>query len=251
MTGSLPITRRTFAGSLCGVAAAVPLLGCNRQPLLMPSLRPAAPYPPKLDHIVWLARDLDAACGEFQDKTGVAPMYGGRHASGTHNALVALDTACYLEIAAPQPGVTSGHPWVEAALKRPEPHLYAYCMRPETTLEALASRARAASIPVLGPHPGSRTMPDGREIHWRLLIPMVAGSAGTVPFFIDWTDSRHPALDAPKGVSLAGFSVSHPEGSRIEPLLAVVAPGVRFETTTGPSLVAKLKSPGGKVVLTS
>lgn len=252
MSGPAVLSRRAFSGGMVVAGATLPLLSCRRSSLLLAVAEsPPTPYPPLLDHLVWLASDLDGACAKFQAMTGVAPVYGGVHPGGTHNALIALGPACYLEIAAPQPGVTGGHPWVEAALKRPEPHLYAYSMRPDDSLEAIAFRAAAASIPTLGPSPGTRKMPDAAELRWRLLIPLVPASSGTIPFFIDWIDSRHPALDAPAGVQLTDFRLNHPEPSRIEPLLNTLAPGLCITSTNGPSLVAELSSSQGHVVLTS
>lgn len=242
------IGRRAFIGSVLA-GGALPLLGCGlRATRLQPT---GAAYPALFDHLVWLAADLDAACARFQAMSGIAPRYGGRHPSGTHNALVALGPRCYLEIAAPQPGVTSGHPWVAAALLSPEPHLYAFCMRSEDTLEALAARAQAAGLRTLGPAPGSRMLPAGGELRWRLLIPLITGAGGAVPFFVDWLDSPHPAADAPRGAKLARLSISHPEPTRIESQLSAIAPQLRVVVSAGPALVAEIASPNGKLVLTS
>lgn len=239
------LDRRAFAAGAV-IATTLPLLGCsgNARRLTSPPR-----YPPLLDHLVWLAGDLDAACARFEAMSGIAPRYGGRHAGGTHNALVALGPACYLEIAAPQPGVAGNHPWIAAAMARPEPHLYAYCMRSVETLEALARRAGVAGLRALGPAPGTRALPDGREVRWRLLIPLVPGSGGAIPFFIDWLGSPHPAADAPGGAELTHLAIHHPEPMRIGQSLALLSPGLRAEMAERPSLTAHIVSPRGTVIL--
>jgi len=43
-----------------------------------------------IDHLVYAAPDLDAACAEIERRLGVAPSPGGQHIGrGTRNALVA------------------------------------------------------------------------------------------------------------------------------------------------------------------
>ncbi|MEM1132391.1 MAG: VOC family protein [Pseudomonadota bacterium] len=209
-------------------------------------------YPALLDHLVWLAGDLDAACAEFEAMSGITPRYGGRHPTGTHNAIVALGPRVYLEIAAPVPGAEAGHPWVDAARRRPEPHLYAYCMRTSGTLAALADQVKAAGFQSFGPSAGNRTLPDGTLLEWELFIPIIPGANGAIPFHIDWLDTSHPATRSSIDVKLTSFSIEHPDPQSIQHSMALLAPGVDLRRGKNKvRMTATLDTPIGLATLSS
>src|ERR1044072_5891173 len=60
----------------------------------------------QIDHILLAIDDLDRGVKQFEESTGVKPIYGGKHPRGTHNALVSLGDGTYVEIIAVQKGVT-------------------------------------------------------------------------------------------------------------------------------------------------
>lgn len=207
-------------------------------------------YPPLLDHLVWLAADLDEACAQFEAMSGVAAQYGGKHPIGTHNALVGFGPQVYLEIVAPQPGVTEGHPWVTAARKRPEPHLLAYCMRSASSLSDLARQAKAKGLCDADPFPLSRHQPSGELLEWELYMPSIAGAGAAVPFFIDWAETPHPSRSASSAAALVSFAVEHPDPDSIAPAMSLLAPGVRVDRSSEEiTLRAEIGTPRGKIVL--
>jgi len=58
----------------------------------------------RIDHLVYAAPDLDAAVAAVERRFGVRAAGGGQHVGqGTHNRLLALGPATYLEIVAPDP----------------------------------------------------------------------------------------------------------------------------------------------------
>jgi catechol 2,3-dioxygenase-like lactoylglutathione lyase family enzyme len=69
-----------------------------------------------IDHVVVLVRDLEGASGDYR-RLGFRVVPGGRHATGTHNALVGLADGTYLELlpSASQARITAGGPRLCAA----------------------------------------------------------------------------------------------------------------------------------------
>ena len=65
----------------------------------------------QLDHLVITAPSLAAGVDYVREMLGVAPQPGGRHPRmGTHNALLKLGKAAYLEVIAVDPGAPAP-PW--------------------------------------------------------------------------------------------------------------------------------------------
>ncbi len=251
MTDASALSRRAFVAA-AATASAASLLPFD--PLSAKAVQTMGAartgYPPLLDHLVWLAEDLDAACAQFERMSDVKPEYGGKHPGGTHNAIVGLGPQVYLEIVAPQAGADDRHPWVAAARRRPEPHLYSYCMRSAVSLADLASRAQQAGYRTIGPSAGSRNLPTGDLLEWELLIPLVSGTGGAMPFHIDWSDSPHPAVQSPSAARLTGFAAQHPDPDSIRAAMELFAPGVELDQSEGGvTLTAELDTPKGKVVL--
>lgn len=57
-----------------------------------------------IDHLILGISDLDRGIAEFEEKTGVRPVFGGVHPGrGTQNALASLGSGRYIEILAPNP----------------------------------------------------------------------------------------------------------------------------------------------------
>ena len=55
-----------------------------------------------IDHFVLGINNLEKGIQEFEEKSGIKPVFGGVHEKvGTHNALVSLGEGKYLEILAP------------------------------------------------------------------------------------------------------------------------------------------------------
>lgn len=250
MTDASALSRRAFvaAAATASVGTLLPFAPLSAN--AVQTVGATADYPPLLDHLVWLAEDLEAACAQFERMSGVKPEYGGEHPGGTHNAIVGLGPLVYLEIVAPKAGAADDHPWVAAARRRPEPHLYSYCMRSAASLSDLANQAREAGFNTIGPSGGSRNLPSGDLLEWELLIPLVSESGGVMPFHIDWSDSPHPAVQSPSAAKLTDFGVRHPDPAKIQAAMELFAPGVHVKgSPDGPTLRAQLDTPKGKVVL--
>lgn len=253
MNGGVEFSRRSAMA--CAGASGLHLLLGNAMTTAKaaPSPDPSAGgVPVLLDHLVWLAGDLEQACAQFEAASGVTPEYGGSHPSGTHNALVSLGEQVYLEIAAPVPGAEAGHPWVDAARRRPEPHLFSYCMRCAVPLPRMATATREAGFDAYGPSLGSRTTPDGDTLEWQLFIPIVAGAGNVIPFLIDWRDTPHPSHSTSSAATLTSFEAEHPDPEKVRDAMNLLAPGVHLkQSQQSPDIVAQLATPNGPMSLLS
>lgn len=213
---------------------------------------PERPQPPPrgVDHLIRVVPDLATGMEEIEGMLGVRPMLGGRHADlGSHNALLSLGRATYLEIMAADPGLTRpgrGRLFGLDALEAPR--LATWVLRSER-IDAVAAEAKAAGLdlgPVLA---GSREKPDGSVVSWKITDPYASRLDGVVPFLIAWADTPHPALSAPPAGELAGLEIEHPDPPAVERALRLL--GVTMTVTRGPrpALVATIRGPAGEVRL--
>ena len=152
------------------------------------------PRLPPVDHLVWGGRSLTQEIERLEQLTGVRPVPGGRHPNeGTHNALLGLGPAMYLELIAPDPD--------QAPPSRPRwfgldaltaPRLVTWAAK-SADLEEQADAARAQGLILGGVRSGRRELANGESLSWRLTYPDMSYGAGLIPFLIDWGESRHPA----------------------------------------------------------
>lgn len=205
---------------------------------------------PAIDHLVYATPDMARGSGRIRDLLGVEPVGGGRHRRwSTHNALVGMGGDRYLEIIAPDPEAPdppAPRPFGLDGLE--EGRLAAWAVR-ASDLEERRTRARDAGVEMGAVLDGSREVPGGRLLRWRLTDPAAHRVGGVVPFFIDWGDSPHPAAGLSHDVSLADLRAEHPEPERVGRLLAAVGLRLRIEEGPRPALVATLEGSGGPVEL--
>jgi len=131
-----------------------------------------------IDHIVIVVPDLAAAAKSYE-ALGFTVVPGGRHPTGSHNALIAFADGSYVELISfyePSPR----HKWW-APLQRGG-GLVDYCMQTDDLL-ADTRAFRAAGVDIDDPSPLSRVRPDGYQLHWVLSIPR-GGHKGVAPFLI-------------------------------------------------------------------
>jgi Glyoxalase-like domain len=207
-----------------------------------------------VDHLVVAASTVEDGVRWCEDRLGVTPGSGGRHAlMSTHNRLfsVAGDAFAnaYFEIIAidpeaPPPGRARWFGLDGLDLSR-GPRLVTFVARTnalDTALAALretgfdAGRALAAS----------RDTPSG-TLRWRIAVrddgAILCG--GAMPTLIEWGE-RHPAASMPvSGVVLRSLRL------RRVPAAAVDLTAVAIDNSTGPALEAHLDTPRGPVTLTS
>ncbi len=206
-----------------------------------------------IDHIVVTAPTLAAGAACVCAALGVAPQAGGEHARmGTHNLLLRLGPALYLEVIAPNPAAPPpGRPrWfaLDQLLPDAPPALAAWVAR-TPDIHATA----AASPEALGPvEPMSRGALD-----WLITIPADGAVPldGVAPALIEWQAATHPAARlAEQGLSLVGLEIRHPDAARVNRLLAAIGlagpvRAVPLAAGAIPHLLAHIDTPQGPRML--
>ncbi|WP_080792933.1 VOC family protein [Corynebacterium pacaense] len=149
-----------------------------------------------LDHIVIAGPDLNELVSRFSELTGITPVPGGRHETGSANALVPLadPPGSYIELIAPDPEaaqLSSDH-FALASTGASEPRVAAWCIRPDS-LDELAVQYRELGIEPDGIGEMNRHTPDGAVLSWRLIRSAPGVDYSPLPFAIDWGNTAHPS----------------------------------------------------------
>ncbi|MYM87555.1 VOC family protein [Rugamonas sp. FT82W] len=200
----------------------------------------------RIDHITVTAPTLAAGAAFVFKALGAAPQPGGEHPRmGTHNLLLRLGDALFLEIIAPNPDAPPpGRPrWFaldHLALDSP-PSLGTWVAR---TADIRATAA-ASSEDLGAVEPMSRG-----QRNWLITIPADGSIAldGVAPALIEWDDHPHPAAGLQDhGLSLASLEIFHPDPQRAAALMASIGlkDAVACRHGDRPRLVAHINTPQG------
>lgn len=139
----------------------------------------------RLDHVVILVHDLDAAQARYRE-AGFTLVYGGQHTGGyTHNALIVFQDGSYLELLAP----TDPTLLKDDAHKQPGSFLSWFAEGEgfggfalhASDLVAEAKRIQEQRIR-LSVSTGGRKRADGQELQWRSGF---LDDRSLLPFFIE------------------------------------------------------------------
>ncbi len=204
---------------------------------------------PFVDHLVYAAPDLADGIATVERLFGCPVVPGGRHEDwGTRNALVSLGDTCYLEIIGPdlQPSI-DGDPVLFGIDALEEPRLVTWAAK-SSDLEAGIERTSSAGVDLGAVSPGSRALPNGAVLSWRLTDPFARRADGVVPFLIDWGESRHPASMLPRGCELVDLKITHPDVPLVDAALDAI--GVPLDVIAGEAgITATIRTPNGIVEL--
>ena len=204
----------------------------------------------EIDHLTITAPTLAIGAAYVERALGVTPQPGGEHPRmGTHNLLLKLGDALFLEVIAVNP----------AAARPPRPRWFAL-----DELDAADAPARlvhwvarthamhsapAAYLEHVGP---IETMTRG-NLQWLITIPSDGAlpMGGAVPALIEWQTPAHPAAQLhDKGCTLRGFEI-HTAGARhVGALLDSLALGAAVTLVPLPAgevtrLIAHVDTPAG------
>lgn len=213
-----------------------------------------------IDHLVYAVPDLAAAVDWFEESTGVRPAIGGSHdGRGTHNALVSCGDS-YFELIAPDPGQpdppASGQPRMFGIDDNFAPGgegmaLVSFAVRPDDgeTFDDLANRMADAGHDPGPSFDGSRVTPTGDRISWSLTLQMER----TMPFLIDWGDTKRPNTTAPGGIEIVDFAIIHPRPFDVLGVITALGIDLTVSATesndAAPALKATVSGPAGDLDL--
>jgi hypothetical protein len=209
------------------------------------SLPTAAATPPaQIDHILLGIDDLDRGVQQFEESTGVKPIYGGKHPRGTHNALVSLGDGTYVEIIAVQKGSTAPDDYAGLAqLHKLTPIGWAVSSKDSGQLR---SRLEAAGMAVTEATPGSRTTPAGKTLSWQTFG--LKDNFEEAPFFIVWSaQTAHPSTTSPTGCKLQQWHIAGPHQKSLEHLRRTLELRVEGADAKSTSMRLALACPKGAV----
>lgn len=206
-------------------------------------------HPCHIDHITVTAPSLAVGAEFVRQALGVEPQPGGEHPRmGTHNLLLRLGDALFLEVIAPNPEAPApGRPrWFGLDGLRPDslPTLSTWVVRTGDI------RATAAACP----EPLGKIEPMSRgALNWLITIP-ADGSVplnGVAPALIEWHTDTHPASKLEdRGLSLAGLELFHSDPARLSRLLSSIDIEGPLSVSpipggTAPQMVAHIDTPRG------
>jgi hypothetical protein len=206
--------------------------------------------PAGIDHLVYASPTLEQGMDEIERLLGVRPVRGGRHPQyGTHNALLSLGPATYLEVIARDPELPA--PGQGALVDIPaggESILITWVLRTRD-IDAVAESGRKAGVP-LGPvESGMREKPDGTTLRWKLTDPYAMPMDGAIPFLISWGETVHPATAVPPGGRLVDFRIEHPDAESLRHALDAIGADIGTARADTFRIVATIRTSNGLVTL--
>jgi hypothetical protein len=196
--------------------------------------------PARLDHLVVTAPSLAAGVDYVRAALGVELQPGGRHPRmGTHNCLLRLGPASYLEVIAIDPEAEAELPrWFQLD-RGGAPRLATWVAR---TGDIRAAAACSADF--------GRIEPMARgALRWEITLPEGGGLPfdGIAPTLIQWRAKPHPAaMLADSGCALAGLEGFHPRAAELSGLLQAIGFQGPVQLAEGPPrLTARIQTPSG------
>jgi hypothetical protein len=202
----------------------------------------------RIDHLVWYCADLDQCARYFAETMDCEAAYGGVHpGEGTRNRLLSLAESTYLEIVGPDPAQPATNRDTELR-QLAGSGLYHWAAS-GVDLEIVRQRALAAGLEGSAIASGGRRLPDGALLSWKLFGLRNHGFGALLPFFIDWTDSEHPARTAPRGGELVKIEAFTPAAERLRAIYEAFDLNIAVTSGPVPGFQATVVSRKGQQIL--
>ena len=182
-----------------------------------------------IDHVMLGASNLERALSDFEKATGVHPVLGGTHPSGTQNALVSVGRTTYLELIAPGPDAKPSH-FISDLTKLDKLTPIGWAVSGPDA-KVIQERLSKNGFFLTGPEVGSRLTPSGTTLRWETF--QLRDEFPGAPFFINWApQSPHPSSTSPTGCTLDHWTVGGPNPDLLTRLQKVL--GLSFEIYKSP-----------------
>ena len=191
----------------------------------------------RIDHLVVTCADLEEGAAWVEDRLGVAPGAGGRHAlMSTHNRLLSLGPDCYLEVIAPDPEAPPpGRPRWYALDAAGPPALTHWAARVDDLDSALAA----------APHGAGEAAELARgDLSWRMGVTARPPMDGAFPMLLQWRGAGAFERLPDAGLRLRSLTVRHPDAARLRTALPLEDPRLSVETGP-PGIAAAIGAPAG------
>lgn len=204
----------------------------------------------ELDHITIAAASIEQGLAHLRTVLGVELPRGGAHPRmATHNHLLRLGPALFLELIAIDPAAPAPRrprwfqlddPAIQAQLAV-APRLLTWVVRTRQIAEVFL----ASEVPLGAIEPMQRG-----ELRWLLTFPNDGAlpGDGMTPHVIQWPEGPHPASRMPDlGCSLERFEAVHPDPVAYRRSLASIGAEGMVAVTAGASahFVAHIRTPQG------
>lgn len=188
----------------------------------------------RFDHLVIAVPDLDAAVARWR-QGGLPVAAGGRHPSGTTNALLRGPADGYVELISAGPNAAGG--WTDEVGAAEGPMTFAIAV---DDLEESRAALVAAGFGPGEIRDGARRTPEGDELAWRMCGSEGDAFASPMPFLIQWLTPMPPGPDA--GPVVTGLSWNAEDPDALAALLRAlgfvdqhIGNFTEVETVTGPA----------------
>lgn len=204
-----------------------------------------------IDHLVYAVPDLEKAMDNFENLTGIRPVFGGYHTTrGTKNAVVNLGNKCYLEILAiDETNKNSSVPrWMGVDFIK-EAQMTRWALKSED-LEKDSTILKKYNTNFGEMSGGERKTAEDKLLKWKMILPLAAPAIDLAPFMCDWKESEaHPTDGLPQQCELMNLHFTHSSPNLALQLFSEL--GIHSNVLKGKSakIFAEINTPKGIIKL--
>ena len=201
-----------------------------------------------IDHLVVTAPSLAAGAEYVQEALGVSLQPGGEHATmGTHNRLLKLGEALYLEVLSVNPAAAA--PTRPRWFQLDEVDAVQAARLATWVVRTSDIKAALAASPVVSGYAMPMTRDD---LSWQISLPRNGSLPlqGIAPTIIQW-QGHHPASRLTDlGCSFLRLEAFHPRAQKVRQMLQAIGFQGEFSVTASPPgvpprLIAHIRTPAG------